>query len=404
MKLYYGWLIVALAFLNLITLYGVWYSYSVFMTYIASDFGWDRTTVSSFFSLFMITIGLTGPIVGYSIDRVGPKIVLTIGAMLLGSGLMLCSLVNTKVTFYIYFGILAGLGGSSIGLAGNTKTVTSWFIHQRGLAAGIVTSGISVGLLIFVPLMQYWVGKYGWRSGFWYLAILVFALVLPLNALLQKEKPNELPDDVSKENSMAIKGKESTNKADFIKKIDFWAVFLIFFSGGLVVQGTLIHQVAITKDAGFTDSQTYLVFATLGFWGTIGRPFWGLLADRFGSAVSYTTASIIMLLGFGAILTATIIRNLNFLYAYGLFFGLGYSAVAPINWTIAIDLFPGSNFGLIYGLLFSGTALGASLGPILSGYIYDTFSNYIVAYAVLALSMLTSCLLLNRVYRCNPRK
>jgi MFS family permease len=160
----------------------------------------------------------------------------------------------------------------------------------------------------------------------------------------------------------------------------------------------------MTKDAGFTASQTYLVFATLGFWGMIGRSIWGLLADRLGSPVSYITASIIMILGLSAILTATVIQNLNLLYVYAFFFGLGYSAVAPINWTIAIDLFSGSNFGIIYGLLFSGTALGASLGPILSGYVYDIFTNYVVAYTFLVLMIVLSCVTLYFVCHRLPNK
>jgi MFS family permease len=404
MIFYYGWLILAVAFINLLTFYGIWYSYSVLMVYIAYDFGWERTTVSCFFSLFMVTIGLTGPIVGYCVDKIGSRVVLSVGAVLLGSGLLLCSLAQSRIDFYIWFGLVTGLGGSCIGLSGNTKAVSSWFVTRKGMAAGIVTSGISAGLLFFVPIMQYWVENYGWRSGFWYLGVLVSVLVFPINALLPKKNPNEVLDNIPKENSIITQKRKSRKGSNFIKKIKFWQIFLIFFLGGLVVQGTLIHQVAMTKDAGFTASQTYLVFATLGFWGMIGRSIWGLLADRLGSPVSYITASIIMILGLSAILTATVIQNLNLLYVYAFFFGLGYSAVAPINWTIAIDLFSGSNFGIIYGLLFSGTALGASLGPILSGYVYDIFTNYVVAYTFLVLMIVLSCVTLYFVCHRLPNK
>lgn len=108
---YYGWVIVVISLLNLLVLYGVWYSYSVFMVAFSKEFGWNRTTTSSIFSLFMVVIGLTGPLVGFGVDRLGSRRVLSCGALILAVGLFLCSRAKSIMSFYLSFGLIVGLGG-----------------------------------------------------------------------------------------------------------------------------------------------------------------------------------------------------------------------------------------------------------------------------------------------------
>ena len=154
-RFHYGWIIVGLALVNLMFHYGIWYSYSVLMLSLAEEFGWDRAAVSSIFSVYMLVIGATGPLVGRWIDKFGSRTVLALGSLVLSLGLYCCRIADSMADFYLSFGLIAGVGAGTMGLTGNSPAIENWFTERRGLAAGIATSGIGLGMLIFVPIVQY---------------------------------------------------------------------------------------------------------------------------------------------------------------------------------------------------------------------------------------------------------
>jgi len=392
---YYGWVIVGVSLLNLLVSFGIWYSYSVFLVALTNEFGWDRTTTSSIFSVFVMITGLSGPLVGHAVDHLGAKKILTLGALTMAVGLFLCARAVSIPFFYLTFGGIVGLGGSAIGLVGNSRAISGWFVHRRGVAAGIATSGIGMGLLIFVPLIQVWVTRYGWRSGFLFLATLSAFLLVPLNGLLQREGPKSsgsLPEKMERAPCREDK------LLSLVRTAHFWHLFWIFFSGGFIVQAVLIHQMAIAVESGFEKFSAAAAFGIMGLLGTLTRMMWGMLSDRIGREKTYPMAYLVIIIGLGFLLVARMFQNLTALYGYSLFFGLGYGAIAPLNMALAADRFAGNRFGLIYGILFIGTSLGAALGPLVWGIVFDQFSNYIPAIATLPALILLSCAALYKVY------
>ena len=392
---YYGWVIVGVSLLNLLVSFGIWYSYSVFLVALTNEFGWDRTTTSSIFSVFVMITGLSGPLVGHAVDHLGAKKILTLGALTMAVGLFLCARAVSIPFFYLTFGGIVGLGGSAIGLVGNSRAISGWFVHRRGVAAGIATSGIGMGLLIFVPLIQVWVTRYGWRSGFLFLATLSAFLLVPLNGLLQREGPKSsgsLPETTGE-----APCRESRCLSP-VRNTQFWYLFWIFFMGGFAVQAVLIHQMAIAVESGFEALDAATAFGIMGLLGTLTRMMWGMLSDRIGREKTYPMAYLVIIIGLGFLLVARMFQNLTALYGYSLFFGLGYGAIAPLNMALAADRFAGNRFGLIYGILFIGTSLGAALGPLVWGIVFDQFSNYIPAIATLPALILLSCAALYKVY------
>ena len=103
----YGWVIVGVSFVTLAFTGGVWYSFSVFFVAVLKEFGWSRSLGAGAFSLFLILQSLAGVIAGNMIDRFGPKKVLLLGSLLLGTGLALCSTIHVWWQFYIYFGVIS---------------------------------------------------------------------------------------------------------------------------------------------------------------------------------------------------------------------------------------------------------------------------------------------------------
>lgn len=387
---YYGWVIVGVSLLNILVFYGIWYSYSVFLVALAKEYGWSYARASSVFSLFMIVISLSGPFVGLMVDRMRPKYVLPLGALVLCAGLVICSRATSIEGLYVGFGLIVGIGGSALGLVGNSVSIASWFIEKRGLAIGIVTTGMGLGMLLFVPAIQLLEPVYGWRTTFLYLAVLS-AILIPVNFFFQKTR-----EIVRKEayvpfwRNRQVKG--------IVRSRSFLYILFVFFAAGLVVQAILMHQVAIARDAKFDNVTIAAAFGILGFFGIVGRPLWGVTSDRLGRKKAYMIASAIFMLGVCFIYLSKLFNCPWFLYAYSFLFGMGYSALAPLNWTIAADHYSGESFGALYGILFMGTGFGAAVGPLLSGFLYDRVSDYAPVYALVGVFVFMTNIALVKIY------
>ena len=174
-SLNFGWVIVGISFITLALAYGVWYSFSVFFVALLKEFGWSRSVAAGAFSLFVIVHSVIGPLVGGMVDRFGPRRVIVVGSVCLGFGLALCSLTTAWWHYYLFFGIITAAGVGTTGWVPNTTLIQQWFKAKRGLAIGIISSGIGVGILVCVPSIQHLINGVGWR-----VAYRIMALCIPL--------------------------------------------------------------------------------------------------------------------------------------------------------------------------------------------------------------------------------
>lgn len=146
--LFYGWIIVAISFITLALAYGARYCFSVFYVAILDEFGWPRGTTATILSLNLIIYALIAPLAGTLTDRYGPRKVLPLGGALIGTGLIACSTANTTWQFFLYFGIIVGLGISFLGTTPHNPILANWFAKRRGLAMGFALSGIGCSFIL----------------------------------------------------------------------------------------------------------------------------------------------------------------------------------------------------------------------------------------------------------------
>ena len=232
------------------------------------------------------------------------------------------------------------------------------------------------------------------KASRYFLAALSAFVLVPLNALLQREGPQSSGSVFDTTEKVSCR---EDNLLSLVRNTQFWYLFWIFFTGGFTVQAVLIHQMAIAVESGFEAFDAAMAFGIMGLLGTVTRMMWGLLSDRMGRERTYPVAYLVITAGLGCLMLAKIFQSLTALYGYSLFFGLGYGAIAPLNMALAADRFAGNRFGLIYGILFVGTSLGAALGPLVWGIVFDQCSNYTLAIATLPVAILFSCAALYKV-------
>jgi MFS family permease len=406
----YGWIIVGISLITLALSYGIWYSFSVFFVALLKEFGWSRSTGSGAFSILSIVAGIVGPFAGYMVDRMGPQKVLVMGSFFLAVGLALSSLTQTWWHLYIFFGVITGLGIGVTGWIPNTTIIQYWFKEGRGLAMGIVSSGVGVGILCIVPLLQYSINQVGWRMTYRLMAVLAPLIIASVALLFFKNIPSHAR--TSGENHSKLRDRDSqildkdwTSRPWTIRKAmgteSFWLLVLSYSLSNIAVQAILMHQVAFFVDKGLEALSASYIVGLVGVTSIGGKILWGALSDRIGREVTYTlgifcaVVGILFLLGFHF----RPVRPLS--YGYIVFFGLGYAVTAALPPVITADFFEGRRYGGIFGTLMILNGVGGAAGNWFAGFMYDLQKDYLLTFVVMI-----GCVLVTvyTVWRAAPRK
>ena len=185
----YAWARLA-ASLALMTLGGVaMYGVVVALPAVQAEFGVARADAALPYTLTMIGFGIGGVLMGAAADRYGVIVPVLIGAVGLGSGLILAGLSHSILQFALVHGVLAGLLGCSATFAPLVADVSLWFTKRRGMAVGICISGNYLAGAMWPPILQHFFDQSGWRATYIGLGIFCVAVMLPLAWLLRKRPP-----------------------------------------------------------------------------------------------------------------------------------------------------------------------------------------------------------------------
>ena len=402
-ELFYGWIIVAVALVSMAFWLGIRSSFSVFYVTLLEDFSWSRGSAAGVQSVALVTYTLLAPMVGGLIDRFGPRRVVIPGIVILSLGLVLSSTIKTLTDFYLFYGVISGAGITSIGIITYSAILAHWFEKKRGLASGIALSGMGLGTFSMVPLSQSFISIWGWRTTFIITGGLVLILLLPLNALFLRHKPQELgqnPDgvndwEIAKEENLRKKLQMKPENEWTLKKVihsgRFWALIIFPFLSIIGVYIILVHNVKFLVDQGVDKMTAALAFAMVGVISSIFRIFWGWLSDRIDRELTYTIGIISACIGIGSLSLFESSGLRLFTYTYFIFFGIGWGVTAPMFMSVSADLFQGKIFGLIYGFVEAGIGVAAALGAWVAGAIFDVTQSYHMAFTLAIVVLLMSC-------------
>jgi len=385
-------------------------SFSVFYPAIVESFGWGRGNTALIFSIQMLVYGSMSLVAGRLVDRLEPRVVVSVGACIMGGGMALCSLATTQWQFYLLFGVMLAIGLSLLGITPLGAIVSNWFVRKRGLVFGILAAGFGVSL-ISAPIAQSLISSFGWQNAYVIMGLLSIPLIVPLCILFIRRSPREkglLPDGALQASSEPRAPYEHHGTDNFDRKwagtawtlgralrtYHFWFLFAICFSAmGVGETIAITHQVYFFKDVGYEPMQAATIYGVFGVAFAIGN-LCGYFSDRLGREKVFVTGC---LLSVGAVSLLFLITDttqlwLPFLFAVSL--GLGWGAAAPALLATVADLFQGRNFGSIMGCLILGFSLGGAVAPWLAGFLHDTTGNYFVTFVMLLVCFGVSALLM----------
>lgn len=401
--LFYGWVIVAVAFVVFAAINGVWASFAVFYVALVEEFGWSRATTAGAFSAYMAALGSTAWVAGWLADRFGPRRIMPLGSVILALGLAAASRLSEPWHLYLAYGGVIAFGHSCVGFIPHLRLLSNWFDRRRGAAFGIATSGLGLGALAILPAIQFSILSMGWRQTYLIMAAGILFLA-PLTALVHRERPGDLgqlpdgdavPDPPPATSPAMADGarrlvddglRNGSPFVDFgirkaITTANFWAMFVsnICFGVATII---LVLQVAHIVEVGFDPILAATISGLVGFLTAVGRLLGGIFSDSLGKAATGLAGAAILTLGVLAVVAAGFVREPSLLLAYGVLFGLGWGFFGIVGATITGYLFRGKSFGAIAGSLEIGVGIGGFVGPMLGGYLFDRLGSYTSPFAI----------------------
>jgi MFS family permease len=381
---YYGYVIVLCSFCILILTHGTSYSFGVFFKPLADDFGITRAVTSGAFSLYTLLSGFWGIVIGKLTDKFGARITVTICGFLLGSGYFLMSQVSNIWQIYLYYTVITaiGMGGSWPSLISN---VTKWFVEKRGLTIGIVASGGGLGLMLIPAFANLLISNYDWRFSYLVLGISAGCLIILLAQFLKHNSPEIRQLESSAQGSginVHASEYQSLSYKEILKTSSFWLVCVIYFCTGMIQLSLMVHIVPHATDLGFSASDAAYILVLIGVGSISGRILVGTASDKIGARLSIFFTFVLVL---AILLLLLVAKSLLLLYLFGLVFGIGYGGLFAVQTILAANLFGYTLLATVVGSITFAYTTGGTIGPIITGYIFDSFGNYQLAFIMYAM-------------------
>ena len=378
-----AWRVVVATFVTLGLAYGFWYAYSVFLVAFLREFGWSRSVVAGAFSVLVVMHGVSGPALGWLVERFGPRPVIASGGLVLAGSLMGAAHINAVWQLYLVIGVLAALGVSAAGWVPSVVLIRAWFPSRVGTALGVASAGIGVGIFALVPFTQVLIDSIGWRWALRVLAIMVAIWIVPATLLFVRNAGPRAAAPASTAAAAAPPGRHWTVRT-VVRSWKFWTTGVLFFAGSAATQMLLVHQVAYLVDHGASALVGATLVGVVGIASIVGKTGWGTLSDRVGREPTYTLAFICVALSVVFLALAGAYPRTPLPYVYAVLIGIGYAVTAPLTPAIASDLFGGPRFPRIFGLLHFMNSLGGAAGAWIAGWIFDVTGSYAFALPIAA--------------------
>jgi MFS family permease len=409
---FYGWVVVAVAFVTMGVGVNARTAFSLLFPPILDEFGWERGVTAGAFSFGFLVSAVLTPFLGRLMDRRGPRVVIELGVAMMAAGLLLATLVQEPWHLYATLGVLVGGGGVCLGYTGHALFLPNWFVRRRGLAMSLAFSGVGVGSIIMLPWVGTLIERSGWRAACWTMGLLVLVLLAPLNLLL-RQRPEDLGLEPDGSSGAGAAGSRAANVVDpawvavdwtlprAVRTARFWWIAVGYLSAMFAWYAVQIHQTKYLVEIGF--SPTYAAWA-LGFVSLVAIPgqiALGHLSDRIGREWVWTVGSLGFALCYLALLllrdfpTAPLLALM--VAAQGM---LGYSLTSVFG-AIPAEIFEGRHYGVIFGTLMLAAIGGGAVGPWVTGAVYDATGSYTLAWWI---AIGCSALSAGAIWLAAPRK
>ncbi|MHB1173950.1 MAG: oxalate/formate MFS antiporter [Sulfuriferula sp.] len=374
------------------------YVWTLFVKPLQSSLDTSLAAIQVTFSIFVVLQTWLSPLQGYLIQKFGPRLLISAGAILTGGSWVAAAYVHDLAGLYFSYGVMGGLG-TGIVYVGIVGLMVQWFPDKRGLATGLVAAGYGFGAILTTFPIAAMIKDAGYAH-----TLTVFGIVIGLVGLVVAQglrrapKPLELPAYIVIAASKAVsQSTRNYTSGEMLKTPVFWLLFVMMTmmsTGGLMV---ISQMGAFAKDFGVSDVLVFglaalpLALSIDRFTNGLTRPFFGWISDHIGRentmAVAFMleAAAIIMMLAFRENAVAFVLLSGVVFFGWGEIFSLFPSTLT--------DIFGTGNATTNYGFLYMAQGVGAILGAPVAALLHETTHSWVPIFGIVSVMDVATALL-----------
>ncbi len=354
------------------------------------ELDWTAAQYTLGVSIAFVVGGLAGFVVGPLVDRYGARPLMLTGACVYAVAFLAMSWVDALWQFMLLSTLAGGIGFSLVGNLVVNVTLSKWFVVRRGWAIALGSSGVSLAGLIMPITMTSVVDSMGWRSGFVVLAILIFAVVVPV-ALIMRRRPEDhglLPDGTQlgeegrggrSEKAVEAQRRDAVNsytRGEALRTGAIWLLILAYGLHTMAIMSVLVHAIPFMSDNGFTRTEAALAIALNGGANLSSKLVWGYFLQRVHVRYLCATSLSTCAMGVVLMLVSAQTGSLGLMFFAFCCWGFGFGGTVPLSEFIWAKYFGRVHIGAVRGVSVPFTIVFQAMGPVLGGLYFDATGNY----------------------------
>lgn len=389
---YYGWWLLGAAVVAMAVGNGIAFSsFGLFVDPLESEFNWLRAEVMLGFSVSMLVSGLSAPLVGRAIDRIGPRWIIVAGTPLTAASYILLATTSDLWQWYAYLALNAVVR-QMIFYIPFQVLIARWFNRRRATAVSILGAGLWLGAVVMVPIIRVVIDAVGWDGAFIFAGILIAGLFLPLALFVIRDSPpagaEELRPPARPGADLAPSGADLSAR-EALRTPIFWVITLAMMTFFYGIVGWMVHAIPYYEDIGLSSGLAAALVSVTSAGGIVALLVFGSVVDRLGRieragvvfSICLTLAMIVLLVGeSGAAVLAVFI----------VLFVLGHAGGPLLEPLMLTRAFGVTHFATILGAAFMLETIGLIISPTVAGAIFDATDSYDWALVMFAIASTVS--------------
>ena len=410
MGFYKGWRIVIISSLLQVMFGGLYQTgLSVYFLPLIRTFEISRTQLSFAFAVRSLEGGAEGPLAGYLVDRMGPRIIIIAGILIGGAGFVLLGLTQSYLTFLLVF-----LGVLTVGFAlpfhGLMATINFWFRRRLGIAVSLASTGASIGGFLVTPIIAWIVLNHSWRLAAILSGVTIMVLGLPLAFMVR----NPIGDEAASEEHSGggapraqgpggpahpSKDADSASPATFdgdftvkeaLRTRAFWVLALAIGMRLMGQSALTVHFVPMLVSRDIGEGTATILLSVMAVGRLPAVVVGGLVADKWSRSRASAMAMVLGIATAGSITLGPtgLLTGIVFAILFA-----GAESCNTVTWAIVGEYFGRRKFASLRGIVMLLQSVMSFLSPVVAGFVYDTTASYRIAFIAIGVAYFFSGLL-----------
>ena len=399
--MFYGWIMAGLgALLMALGVVPLFVALPVWNPVLRNTFGWSPGQMSWAFAMTQVQEGSLGPVVGLLIDKLGPRRMVFIGLIILGTGFVFFSQIQELWQLYAVYAIMS-LGAGMCSWLPMMTVLNHWFVRRRTMAMSLAMEGFAIGGVI-VPLLLAWaIGgadpdiseRFGWRNTALFIGILCLASAVPLSRLV-RNRPEDLglkpdgdsavlavPSPVDAGVNLSATEEEGYTWQEAIRTKAFWLISVGHATTTIVLGVVLVHLGLMLDDRGFSLQTISAVVAVYTAVSAMLIPIGGYLGDRFPIGLVAFGFSVLMSI---SVVILVLAHNTEMIFLFAVMFGAGLGGRSSLTTSMRGLYFGRKAFAAITGISMVPMNILLIIAPIYAGFMRDATGTYDVSFLTIS--------------------